>query len=124
TLGTRDPQVVELAQNQAKKTPVSVRPADTLKPEWEELRASALELKGCNGTDEDVLTYARFPQVASRFFSTRDEGPKNLGKDPNAAAPAAPAGPSADTGTGPVRTTITYDVRVDGKTHKVTVSPA
>ena len=29
-----------------------------------------------------------FPQVAAKFFGTRDQGPKNLGKDP-AAKPAA-----------------------------------
>ena len=127
TLGTRDAAVVELAQKQAKKSPINIRPADTLKPEWEELRAAALELKGCNGSDEDVLTHAMFPQVAPRFFASRHEGPKNLGKDPAeaAAAAAAPtAAPAADTGSGPVRTTITYDVKLDGKTHKITVSPA
>jgi methylmalonyl-CoA carboxyltransferase 5S subunit len=68
-----------------------------------------------------------FPQVAGKFFATRHEGPKNLGKDPNAkpaAAPApAPATPVADTGKGPVRTTIVYDVKLNGSTHKVTVSP-
>ena len=37
-------------------------------------------LKGCNGTDEDVLTFAMFPQVAPKFFGTRAEGPKNVGK--------------------------------------------
>ena len=47
------------------------------------MRTAALELPGCNGSDEDVLTCAMFPQVAPKFFSTRDQGPKNLGKDPN-----------------------------------------
>jgi methylmalonyl-CoA carboxyltransferase 5S subunit len=128
TIGPRDPRVIELANKQTKKPPINVRPADLLKPEWEELRSTALGLKGCNGSDEDVLTYAMFPQVAPKFFGARNEGPKNLGKDPNAptaaaAAPAAGVG-NQDTGTGPVRTTITYDVKLDGKTHKVTVSPA
>jgi methylmalonyl-CoA carboxyltransferase 5S subunit len=125
TIGPRDPKVIEQAAIQTKKRPINQRPADLLKPEWEELRSTALELKGCNGTDEDVLTYAMFPQVASKFFATRQEGPKNLGKDPDAqpaAAPSAAAG--QDTGTGPVRTTVTYDVKMNGKTHKVTVSPA
>ena len=125
TIGPRNPKVIEMAQKQTKKPSINCRPADLLKPEWEELRASALELPGCNGSDEDVLTYAMFPQVAPKFFSTRDQGPKNLGKDPDAqpAAAAAPA-PASDTGTGPVRTTITYDVKLNGKTHKVTVAPA
>ncbi len=123
TLGQRDPEVTNLAQRHAKKEPIRSRPADLLKPEWNELRSAALALKGCNGSDEDVLTYAMFPQVAPKFFATRHAGPKNLGKDPSAAKPAAAAsGP--DTGKGPVMTTISYDVKLNGKTHKVTVSPS
>jgi methylmalonyl-CoA carboxyltransferase 5S subunit len=68
-----------------------------------------------------------FPQVAPRFFATRDQGPKNVSKDLAAQSAAAAAPPPAasapDASTGPVRTTITYDVRLNGKTHKVTVSP-
>jgi methylmalonyl-CoA carboxyltransferase 5S subunit len=123
TIGPRDSHVIELASKQTKKNPINSRPADLLKPEWEELRSAALELKGCNGTDEDVLTYAMFPQVAPKFFGTRAEGPKNLGKDPDA-QPAAAKTAGAEPATGPVRTTITYDVKLNGKTHKVTVSPA
>lgn len=125
TIGRRDQDVTQLAAKQAKKDIITCRPADLLKPEWEELRSSALSLKGCNGSDEDVLTYAMFPQVAPKFFSTRAEGPKNLGKDPAAAKAAAPAAaPGVDTGKGPVMTTISYDVKLNGKTHKVTVAPS
>ena len=84
-------------------------------------------LPGCNGSDEDVLTYAMFPKVAPQFFKTREQGPKNLGKDPAAqprGAPAPAKAAPADNGKGPVRTTITYDVKCNGKTHKVTVAPA
>ena len=125
TIGPRDPEVIKLAEKHAGKKSITCRPADLLKPEWQELRDAALELPGCNGSDEDVLTVAMFPQVAPKFFATRDQGPKNLGKDPNApsAAPAAAAqGP--DTGKGPVRTTVTYDVKLNGDTHRVTVTPA
>ena len=38
------------------------------------MRTQALALKGCNGSDEDVLTYAMFPQVAAKFFASRAEG--------------------------------------------------
>jgi len=125
TLGPRDQKVIEQAQLQAKKPPTNSRPADHLKPEWENLRSAAIAQKGCNGTDEDVLTYSMFPQVAQKFFGTRHEGPKNLGKDPDAQQPAAatPAPAASDSGSGPVRTTITYDVVLNGKTTKVTVSP-
>jgi methylmalonyl-CoA carboxyltransferase 5S subunit len=103
------------------------RPADFLKPEWDQLRDAALALPGSDGTDEDVLTHAMFPQVATKFFETRAQGPKNVGKDPaTVAAPAqaAAAVPKADAGKGPVTTTITYDVKLNGKSHRLTVSPA
>ncbi|MGO9010673.1 MAG: methylmalonyl-CoA carboxytransferase subunit 5S [Bryobacteraceae bacterium] len=123
TLGRRDRHVLELAAKQTNKQPISTRPADLLKPEWQELRSAALALDGCNGSDEDVLTYAMFPGVAPKFFPARANGPKNLGKDP-AAAPAPAAVLAAENGKGPVTTTITYDVKLNGHTHKVTVSPA
>ncbi|MGA7410176.1 MAG: methylmalonyl-CoA carboxytransferase subunit 5S [Bryobacteraceae bacterium] len=130
TIGTRDQQLIEQAAKQAKKEPIEIRPAELLKPEWQGLREAAIELKGCNGTDEDVLTYAMFPQVAPKFFGTRDQGPKNLSKDPNtkaaptpSQAPAAGHPAPADNGHGPLRGPITYDVKVNGSTHRVTVSP-
>lgn len=119
-LGERDPEVVALAEAQAHKTPITCRPADLLHPEWQELRQKAIELPGNNGSDEDVLTYAMFPQVAPRFFSTRDQGPKNLGKDPGTPPAATTA---AGGGTTPVSTPITYDVRLNGRSHRVSVTP-
>jgi methylmalonyl-CoA carboxyltransferase 5S subunit len=124
TIGQRDRHVIELAARQSKKDPIDIRPADLLKPEWQELRSAALELQGCNGSDEDVLTYAMFPQVAPKFFTTREQGPRNLGKDPAAQAPAATTAPPGGNGKGPVRTPVSYDVKLGGKTHRVTVSPA
>jgi methylmalonyl-CoA carboxyltransferase 5S subunit len=127
TIAGRDPAVVEIARKHARKEPITCRPADLLKPEWEELRAQAIALDGCDGTDEDVLTYAMFPQVATKFFARRHEGPQNLGKETAAKpapAPSSPAAPAVDDGQGPVRKEITYDVKLGGRTHKVTVTPA
>jgi methylmalonyl-CoA carboxyltransferase 5S subunit len=123
TIGPRDQQVVELAARQTNKQPINIRPADLLKPEWEELRSSTLALKGCDGSDEDVLTYAMFPQVAPKFFATRHEGPKNLGKAPEPKAAAASPPATGAPQPGPVTTTVTYDVKYNGKTHRVTVAP-
>jgi methylmalonyl-CoA carboxyltransferase 5S subunit len=124
-IGPRDPEVVEAAIRHAKKQPITNRPADLLKPEWEELRAHALAQKGCDGTDEDVLTYAMFPQVAPKFFAQRSEGPRNVGKkptDPAAPGQSAAVKPVAD-GKGPITGPVTYDIHVGGKSHKVTVEP-
>jgi methylmalonyl-CoA carboxyltransferase 5S subunit len=121
TLGPRDPALIEAAAKHAKKGPITGRPADLLKPEWEELRSQALALKGCNGSDEDVLTYAMFPQVAPKFLGQRAEGPKNLTKTPP--EPVKPA-PKAGDGKVPVTVPVTYQIKVGDKSHKVTVEPA
>ena len=111
TIAPRDPEVMKLAQAKAKKPLIAHRPADLLKPEWQELREAALALPGCQSCDEDVLTYAMFPQVAPQFFLRRKDGPKNVGSDPAPKASAPLAGP------------VKYAVTFAGKTHDVTVAP-
>jgi methylmalonyl-CoA carboxyltransferase 5S subunit len=127
TLGPRDPAVVAAAAQHAKKEPITGRPADLLKPEWDTLRAQAIALKGCNGTDEDVLTYAMFPQVASKFFAQRAEGPKNVSKK-SAVEDKRPKtedrGQKPTDGRASITTPVTYEVRIGNKSHKVTVVPA
>jgi methylmalonyl-CoA carboxyltransferase 5S subunit len=123
TLGPRDPEVLERAAGHAKKQAITGRPADLLKPEWDDLRTQALALKGCNGSDEDVLTYAMFPQVAAKFFASRSEGPKNLTKTPPEAPKAAPSAKPAD-GKLPITTPVSYQIKIGNKSHKVTVEPA
>ena len=130
TLGSRDAEVMEAATKHAKKQAITGRPADLLKPEWDELRAQALALSGCNGSDEDVLTYAMFPQVAAKFFEHRAEGPKNVGsaatktvaKDATAGAAVSPA--KIGNGKGPVSSRVAYNVKVGDKTLQVVVEPA
>jgi len=126
TLGPRDPEVLEAAAKQAKKAPITGRPADLLKPEWDELRAQAVALPGCNRSDEDVLTYAMFPQVAPKFFAQRAEGPKNLSKMPaetsKATSPAAT--PKSGDSKGPIAAPVTYQIKIGDKSHRVTVEPA
>ena len=52
---------------------ITCRPADLLEPELEKYRE---ETKGIAKSDEDVLSYALFPQVAQKFFETRDKKPE------------------------------------------------
>jgi methylmalonyl-CoA carboxyltransferase 5S subunit len=130
TLGQRDPAVIEAAKAHAKKELITGRPADLLKPEWDDLRTQALGLKGCNGSDEDVLTYAMFPQVAPKFFAQRADGPRNVGKNPLAAAPAAASAAAGagdvkhKNGKAPLAGRVAYNVKVGGTTHQVVVEPA
>ncbi|MFW5832848.1 MAG: methylmalonyl-CoA carboxytransferase subunit 5S [Pseudomonadota bacterium] len=123
TLGEKEPEVLALAEARQKKPAITGRPADLLEPEWEQLRADATALKGCNGSDEDVLTFAQFPQVGAKFFENRDAGPKSLAKDPEASPPAAAPAPAA-TAPEAAKGTVTYVVTLHGKEHEVKVSPA
>lgn len=85
--------------------PITVRPADLLEPELEKMKADlGSKAKG----DEDVLTYALFPQVAREFFKDRDEGKTLdlqgladavLAKEERGMAPAI-AEPAKDMGVG------------------------
>lgn len=57
------------------KKPIRCRPADLLEPELEKLKK---ELGAYKKQEEDVLTYALFPQVAMEFFKKRDLEEDNL----------------------------------------------
>ncbi len=46
TLGEKNPEVLKRAEEHAKKAAHHLPPADLLKPEWDQLRASALALEG------------------------------------------------------------------------------
>jgi len=52
---------------------ITCRPADLIEPEFEKYRQST---KGLANSDEDVLSYALFPQVAEKFLTERNYGSK------------------------------------------------
>ena len=120
-LGERNPEVVEIARAQAKKEPITGRPADLLSPEWEHLVAEASALEGFDGSSEDVLTHALFPSVAPGFFKSRPDGPKSVGKTPEQMANQATAKGDADRA---VKGPITYKVSLGGREHSVVVERA
>ena len=64
---------------------ITCRPADLLKPELEGYRK---ELGDHIRQEEDVLSYALFPQVAMKFFEAR-EAKERAAAEPEQAAPAA-----------------------------------
>jgi oxaloacetate decarboxylase alpha subunit len=102
--------------------PITCRPADVLEPELEhqttELTRLAKE-KGIRLADDvvdDVLTYALFPQIGTRFLENRDnpdafEPAPGVAEAVPAAAPAVAANASG-----------VYSVRVNGKTFTVEVA--
>ena len=64
--------------------PITCRPADMLSPGWEKART---EIGDLAKSDEDVLSYALFPQIARPFLERRAKGLG--GKEEFAAAIAA-----------------------------------
>jgi oxaloacetate decarboxylase alpha subunit len=48
--------------------PITARPADFIKPELKNIKN---EMKEYLEQDEDILSYALFPQVAKKFFEFR-----------------------------------------------------
>lgn len=90
------------------------RPADRLKPELDSLRAEIGELAL---TEEDVLTYALFPEVGRQFLQQRSDGtllPEPLNPPQASTAEGCPA---------PVEFNVTfhgetYHIKVTGSGHR------
>jgi oxaloacetate decarboxylase alpha subunit len=100
--------------------PITQRPADLIEPELEKDRKELIAKLGRQPkSDEDVITYALFPEVALEFLDIRDglkkpepPKPKKEAKPEAAPAPApqpTPAGPS------------TFRVTVNGRSYDVEV---
>ena len=120
-LGEKNAEVMNMASARTNTSPITCRPADLLEPEWHRRQSEATALSGCDGTDEDVLTYAMFPKVAPGFFKTRAEGPKDVAKEP--ALPDSEQ-PTSSRGDATARSPVTYVVTLNGREHRVTVTPA
>ena len=63
-----------MAKVMGDEKPITTRFADTLKPEFEAAKA---KLAGIAENDEDVLSYLLFPQVAEKFFQSREDKKSN-----------------------------------------------
>lgn len=63
-----NPEVVDKVLGEDKKNAITCRYADLLEPELDKIEA---EMKQWKQQDEDVLSYALFPQVATDFFKYR-----------------------------------------------------
>jgi len=90
--------------------PITVRPADVIAPELDKLRADGHKL-GIIHRDEDLITYALYPQVAVKFL-------KGEIKEEVMAPPLqAKANPAA-----PAEFPMEFSVDVDGEVFNVKVS--
>lgn len=118
-----NPELVQkaLQQNNMEKV-MTCRPADEIPPEWDKMVEESKK-NGGNGSVEDALTYAMFPNVAPKFFAERSKGPvdaeKTFGKKE---APAAAAAPSNGPWTVTVNGTA-YNVSANGSSVTVNGTP-
>ncbi len=97
-----------------KEEVIEVRPADLLKPELDKLRNDIGQLAG---SEEDVLTYAMFPEVGRQYLEQRAAGtlvPELLEPPKGAATPAR----TAPTEFNVVLHGETYHIKVTGAGHK------
>ncbi|MCD4807785.1 MAG: sodium-extruding oxaloacetate decarboxylase subunit alpha [Methanococcoides sp.] len=94
------------------EVPITVRPADLLKPEYESLKKEAEEM-GLVKKEEDVLTYILYPAIAPKFL---------LGEAVEEELVAV----KAATGVAPVNVVIPTDYRVEieGEVFEVKVEPS
>jgi len=111
------------AQVLAGAEPVTCRPADLLEPEFDRLKTELKSLEKEEGLkltghiDDDVLTYALFPQPALKFFANRDN-PDAFEPHPDIAPPVT----ASASGTAKASVTEVYNVEVQGRQFTVRVS--
>ena len=91
---------------------IEVRPADLIKPEMDKLRA---EVGALAKSEEDVLTYAMFPDVARKFFEERAAGTLK----PEVLLPAAVAG---GVGTSSEGAPTEFVVDVHGESYRIDIT--
>ncbi|RTE87558.1 MULTISPECIES: sodium-extruding oxaloacetate decarboxylase subunit alpha [Gammaproteobacteria] len=101
---------------------ITCRPADLLENEFDSIKselqekAKASNIELAEDLDDDVLTYALFPQVGLKFLENRNN-PDAFEPAPTGEETTSSATPQSNTGS------ETYDVRVDGKVFNVEVGP-
>lgn len=94
--------------------PITVRPADLLKPEYEKAKKE-LDALGLAKQEEDYLTYALYPQVAVKFLQGAAVEEPLVKKQPSSQAAS-----SANINALP----MAFNIEVDGEAYLVKVAPA
>jgi oxaloacetate decarboxylase alpha subunit len=110
--------IIERVVKETGQQPITHRPADDIEPEFEKDKKELKEKLGREPkSDEDVVTFALFPEVGLEFINIRDgykkEEPKPAAKPKAAEKAAAPVAVAAGSGS--------YKVTVNGSTYEVAV---
>lgn len=106
-----DKEVQKLAAKQAKKEPITCRPADLKEPGMDALRKE-LEEKDLPTDDEHCVIYAMFPMQLEEYYR------KKNAPEPEPTPVAEVAAPAPQSGPGKPRK---MNLTVNGKSHQVTV---
>lgn len=102
--------------------PITCRPADLIENEFDTIKAELqdkakeTDIKLAKDLDDDVLTYALFPQIGLKFLQNRDnpDAFEPVPSEQDSVVADAPAGGGSSE---------CYDVSVDGKVYSVEVGP-
>ena len=120
--GTIDPDLQK--QVCGEEMCITARPADLLKPEWDKLKE---EVKDKATSDEDVIVFALFPQVADKYLANRGKPSTEIFKKEDAAPSPQAAKPASSEPTNRFHVTVNgkgYDVQVDQMEAGASVAPA
>jgi pyruvate carboxylase len=111
--------LVERVIKETGQQPITHRPADDIPPEFEKDKKELTEKLGRQPkSDEDVVTYALFPEVAIEFLNIRDGLKKPEAPAPKPKAERAAAAPPA---AAVAASSSSYKVTVDGTSYEVFV---
>ena len=91
TIGPRDPEVVAAAAKHAKKEPITGRPADLLKPEWDELAAPGPGPDGLQRHRRGRADLRHVPAGGPEVLRHAGGGPQERRQGPGASRPARQA---------------------------------
>ncbi len=100
-----NPEVIKLAIGDQPR--ITSRPADTLAPEWDKCKEA---VKKYSDKDEDILSYALFPQVAIEYFEALKD-PLKKAKAEGAAKPSKPTHPEKQ-----------FILNIDGEKYEVGIA--
>ncbi len=119
-----DPELRRLVLG--REEPITIRPADLLEPQVDGARQQ-LKKMGYEPTDESVLIYLLFPQLAPDYLRGPEPAAKAPARTEAAAAPEpAPPAPKPPAEPAPASAAVSaeFDVEVEGEVFKVRVSGA
>ncbi len=126
TLGEKNPEVVKQAAEHAKKPVIDIRPADLLKPEWEQLRSAGAGDRRLQRQRRRRADLCHVSAGGAEVLQDAAGGAEESGQGPGCRrGQAAGCRPRPLTQRGPsLHARHSYVITLNGQEHRVTVAPA